>query len=189
MVSALVQLGPARCWPSMLSAIWRRCSFGCSFPALANRWESSNRFTGWTGDHTSAACAQPQPFSRRPGQQQCGAAQPAVPRTVQRPRPVAGGAVLADKQRFEAVVAKGLAPCWSMLQYMGGSPGHSKNGAALPRSPVIRISPVRCARRNPARSLRSTRADGVTAAVEAVADLDALAKLRLYVRPLLGPAG
>jgi GNAT superfamily N-acetyltransferase len=95
----------------------------------------------------------------------------------------------AGEHGFRAVVAKGLAPCWPVIQYMGGMPWpvYDQHGFAAVHSyhdPELRqvLDEILLGAYGPRRLLE------LTDEVEKGADLDALAKVRIHVRTL-GSAG
>jgi GNAT superfamily N-acetyltransferase len=93
----------------------------------------------------------------------------------------------AGSHGYHSVIAKGLAPCWPVIQYMGGMPWPVYEAQGF--SEVLRYHDE---------GLREVldeillgaygarRLSELTAAVEEGADLDALAEVRIFLRPAAG---
>jgi len=91
--------------------------------------------------------------------------------------------VWAGDHGFRAVVAKGLAPCWPIIQYLGGLPWsvyerHGFTALCSYHDAALRgvLDEILLGMYGPRRLLE------LTEAVEAGADLDALAEVRIYMR-------
>jgi GNAT superfamily N-acetyltransferase len=91
----------------------------------------------------------------------------------------------AAEQGFAAVVAKGLANCWPVIQYMGGMPwavyeGHGFESVYVHHDADLRqvLDEMLLGAYGPRRLMELTRA------LEQGADLDALAEVRVCLRPL-----
>ena len=91
--------------------------------------------------------------------------------------------VWAGEHGFRAVVAKGLAPCWPVLQYMGGMPwsvyeryGFTAHHAYHDEALRGVLDELLDGAYGPRRLMEMTEA------VEGGADLDALSEVRIYVR-------